>query len=433
MHSVLFLPGPMSTPEPHFTSQEEARASVSHLLTRASSYPCSAATPAFSRLAQSTSTFQLALDALLPALDPPTPCELTDRILASFILFALYAPHPISINPFKSVLFVTFVKEREKALAVAATNGGVAPNEPLVWVLWKILKGDGDDIGPYSPSALARSLLPPNFRATKLILDETLYHTASDLDDATYSPSPYETHDPTPPRSVPITSDDVNAALAHAMRLLLAARARVLSLAEQRTLAPFLPALASSSLLAPADLAPLVSYNPGLAHPLIAALLSDSNNNTSTSDYHTANHTTAGVLDALARLPPTLPSLDVLGRLLRDPTSTATTMQGAHLTVSALVRGEVLGRFVEGAIGALERAEREQAEMGEGGDRVEKGVQHLCRFYTALIKAGLVDPASDADSAAMAGFSLRYARFGEAMGLYRVLVGGRGPRGVEFS
>jgi hypothetical protein len=125
--------------------------------------------------------------------------QLTSRILASFILFALYAPHPIAINPFKSVLFVTFVKERDKARAAAA--GGVAPNEPLVWVLWKILKGDGEDvrvcissspysiarlftksknqIGPYSPSALARSLLPPNFRATKLILDDTLYRAAA--------------------------------------------------------------------------------------------------------------------------------------------------------------------------------------------------------------------------------------------------------------
>lgn len=54
------------------------------------------------------------------------------------------------INPFKSVLFVTFVKEREKAVSVA-NDGGVCPNEQLVWVLWKILKGDGNDVCGFIP------------------------------------------------------------------------------------------------------------------------------------------------------------------------------------------------------------------------------------------------------------------------------------------
>ncbi|KAJ7131899.1 hypothetical protein C8R43DRAFT_1133567 [Mycena crocata] len=133
------------------------RIEKSHLLIRAREYPCSA----FTRLAQSTSTFQLALDVLLP-------------LASSFLLFSLYAPHPIGLNPFKSVLFATFRKERETAVA-AAGGGGVAPNEPLVWVLGKTLKGDGDDTGPYSPSALAHSLLPPDLRAAKLVLEDAFY------------------------------------------------------------------------------------------------------------------------------------------------------------------------------------------------------------------------------------------------------------------
>ena len=71
--------------------------------------------------------------------------QLSQRILVAFLLYALYAPHPIAINPFKSVLFVTFVKEREKAVD-AAQGGEVSPNEQFVWVLWKILKGDGNDV-----------------------------------------------------------------------------------------------------------------------------------------------------------------------------------------------------------------------------------------------------------------------------------------------
>jgi hypothetical protein len=39
------------------------------------------------------------------------------------------------------------VQEREKAVSVAKA-GDVCPNEQLVWVLWKFLKGDGNDVSP---------------------------------------------------------------------------------------------------------------------------------------------------------------------------------------------------------------------------------------------------------------------------------------------
>lgn len=63
----------------------------------------------------------------------------------AYILYSLYAPHPISINPFKSVLCATFIRERDAAVQVA-NSGGVGENEQLIWVLWKILKGDGSDV-----------------------------------------------------------------------------------------------------------------------------------------------------------------------------------------------------------------------------------------------------------------------------------------------
>lgn len=69
----------------------------------------------------------------------------------SYILYSLYAPHPISLNPFKSVLYATFVRERDSAVQVANT-GAVSESEQLVWVLWKILKGDGSDVS--LPSSL---------------------------------------------------------------------------------------------------------------------------------------------------------------------------------------------------------------------------------------------------------------------------------------
>jgi hypothetical protein len=71
--------------------------------------------------------------------------KLPQRILAAYILYSLYAPHPISINPFKSALFDTFTKERNTAVQLAG-EGKASDNEQLVWVLWKVLKGDGDHV-----------------------------------------------------------------------------------------------------------------------------------------------------------------------------------------------------------------------------------------------------------------------------------------------
>jgi len=60
----------------------------------------------------------------------------------------------MAINPFKSVLFNTFVRERGHAVRIGA-SGATGENEQLVWVLWKILKGDGNDVSPNSPNVFA--------------------------------------------------------------------------------------------------------------------------------------------------------------------------------------------------------------------------------------------------------------------------------------
>ncbi|KAJ7452199.1 hypothetical protein FB451DRAFT_1409356 [Mycena latifolia] len=101
------------------------------------------------------------------------------------------------------------------------------------------------------------------------------------------------------------------AATAHATRLLLAARTRVLSLAEQCQLAPQLPtpAASESALLAPPDFTSLAVHNPALAAALFRTLTPP-----------TAS-LRASYLSALAGLPATLPTFDVLGRLLRDSSS----------------------------------------------------------------------------------------------------------------
>jgi biopolymer transport protein ExbD len=69
--------------------------------------------------------------------------------MVSFILCSPYAPHPIAVNLPKSALFVAYVKEREKAVEITS-DGSVSLKEQLVWMLWKILKGDGNDVGVHT-------------------------------------------------------------------------------------------------------------------------------------------------------------------------------------------------------------------------------------------------------------------------------------------
>jgi len=82
----------------------------------------------------------------------------------AYILYSLYAPHPIAINPFKSVLFDTFTKERDAAIQLAE-EGNASDNEQLVWVLWKVLKGDGDHVRGHIFYSMAASHSPGLARA----------------------------------------------------------------------------------------------------------------------------------------------------------------------------------------------------------------------------------------------------------------------------
>jgi hypothetical protein len=418
---------------PHLVSGDPC-ASVGHLLTKAHTLPCSTAAQAFSQLVQPTSRFQLALDALLPVLGTSNN-ELAQRILVSFILYSLYAPHPISINPFKSVLFATFVQERDFAVRVS-NDGSICESEQLVWVLWKILKGDGNDIGPYTPSTLARSPLPPKLRAVNLTLDEETYATEPniyDTDDVASHLANSKQRDGLRVITTDFPAGEISSAsaimqetkispeddkknenISKAMSLLLAARERVLTLSEQRFLSPAIPQLISPAMVTSLDLVPLISNNPTLAYPLFVALLTQPSTKLSSLRL-------SAYLNVLKYMPPTLPSFDLLGRLLRDPTEIADFTTGGRTTIADLVRVEVLGRFIHESINWLDSAEREEREGRVSDDRFAKGVQNLCRFYNSLLKMSLMDPTSDADSTEMRHFTLRNSHFEEAGALFRIL------------
>ena len=70
---------------------------------------------------------------------------LCGRILASYILYFLYFTSPEAMKPYGAVFIEVFNRERDIA-RTESERGGVSETEQLVWVLWKILKGDGGDV-----------------------------------------------------------------------------------------------------------------------------------------------------------------------------------------------------------------------------------------------------------------------------------------------
>lgn len=172
--------------------------------------------------------------------------------------------------------------------------------------------------------------------------------------------------------------------LSQGMALFLAARDRVLTLSEQRVstssrsssplcvltayprqiLGPLIPQLTSTPLITSHDLPPLIAHNPTLAHPILVALF--------------AQPTIDTCLDVLRHLPPTLPTFDLLGRLLPDSTVVTDRATGGRTTVADLIRSEVLGWFLHEAIQWLDRAEEEERAGVISDDRFAKGVQNVC-------------------------------------------------------
>lgn len=447
MQTATYRPSPVpSQLAQTSTTADPVRASVAHLLSRAHEIPCTAAAQAFNQLVQPAVRFGIALDILLPVLSGRT--ETPRRILAVYILYFMYASHPVTMNPFRSAFAEVFLREREVS-RVESERGSVSENEQLVWVLWKVLKGDGEDLGPYSPTTLSRSPLPPKLRASQLTIDDSITLEDDDLHDSYNSEksslSPIATNglSSTPSisrtpvdtgsgmRASPVVTgeESVRELVDQGIHLLLAACQRVLTLSEQRIVVLVLPHFAPQGVIALQSLPSLLNLNPALGHPLIVSLLSTTAGTTSGPQLPRAD-----VLEVIRQLPPVLPSFDILGRLLRDPTLIASSSNDydanqingmPKTTVADLIRTEVLGGFVLNAIGWVERSEKSAAEGFINDDRVAKGVQNLCRFYNSLIKLGIVDPKSDVDSAEMAHFALAHARFEDANSLYRVLAMGK--------
>lgn len=125
------------------------------------------------------------------------------------------------------------------------------------------------------------------------------------------------------------------------------------------------------------DLPSIVANNPNLAYQLFLALLTTSNAQ-SQGPYP--------YLDVLTKLPPTLPSFDLLVRLLRDTSIVIDPATGGKTTVADVVRVETLGRFIHESIKWLDNAEREEREGLISDDRFAKGVQNVGSHYAVWLR-----------------------------------------------
>jgi hypothetical protein len=116
------------------------------------------------------------------------------------------------------------------------------------------------------------------------------------------------------------------------------------------------------------DLPSIVANNPNLAYQLFLAL------------FTAANAQSQGpypYLNVLTKLPPTLPSFDLLVRLLQDTSVVIEPATGGKTTIADIVRVEALGRFIHESTKWLDNAEREEREGLISDDRFAKGVQNV--------------------------------------------------------
>jgi len=347
--------------------------------------------------------------------------QIAQRILVAYTIHSIYAPHPIAINPFRSVLYTAFVAERKRAVQAPVGDGDIAKNEQFVWVLWKILKGDGNDLGPYSPITLARSPLPYELRATNLVLEEDAFTesgSSSSLQDSNGRVSPSVNGS----AMISPSQDEAAEEFARGARLLLDARSRTLTLSERNLVLALLPDLShpSAKVLDLSEVGHITSKNPSMRYPLYAALLT----------HHFADTRSAAsglermeqMVADLRELPLSLNSFDMLGSMLRDetPIRDPVTPDG-KTTIGVLVKREALGGFLSSCIQTVEWAEREEREGLVSDDRVARYVKGLCMFYGRLIETDIVDATDDVATAEMKHFALRYSRFEDANALYRTL------------
>ncbi|KDQ18668.1 hypothetical protein BOTBODRAFT_52617 [Botryobasidium botryosum FD-172 SS1] len=419
------------------------------------SSPCSAALNAFENLIPPISRFQFALEAILPVLSSSTHLY-PQRILAAYILCALYMPHPIRANPFSPVLENVLAKEKA---TIIPDEADVDQKEIFIWVLEKIMRDEAKDIAETSPSILVQ--IPPRALSNGISLQSIVQQTSSSPQN-----SPSEGRAESILISIAAVSgpDDTahgseDPAQDNISRLLVCARRRVLTLSEQRIISAAIPTLEIPYLvhLVPAHfLSDITGLNTSLAYHILVKIFCAKDIEWSSNPEHNNTYNREDVqesyLVALRQLGPTLQCFDLIGKLLATPSlvyaSGSSIWRHRHedLALGDLIFRDVVGGFISRCISILEHEESQEREGLRNEDGCARGVKLLCMFYKSIagqhrpanteassssmaaqkpapsIIADSVQSLFDAIDAEMTQFALRFSRYEDALILYQSLV-----------
>ncbi|KAH7105250.1 hypothetical protein BKA62DRAFT_692211 [Auriculariales sp. MPI-PUGE-AT-0066] len=408
--------------------------------------------------------FTHALSVVLPELTDPQ-ADSSRRILAAFMLHALYSEDAKNraLNPFNTALADAFVRERRRLVdpAERPTPG----QSQLVWALWLIATGHGDDLAIVSPVSLATSSLPSDVQPASLQLPSEsqnaadssfISHSSSlvDPDDTFIAPTNQSkgypgvigrtstnrfgaamspsigviggrrtetavAHKPSPsPSSLPAV--DVSPAyvdsLEPAIKLISAACTRVLNLSEQRV-----------CVLNAREFVGLVLQNAPLAAEYASlALRGETELSLPLAPGGAHFEDVRPLLDAAVSLPPTLHTFEFWGRLLRDNNPIASSGPTSGVTGLGLgTAGPSHAVNLSSTASTVSDYIRTTAELVQhvygADDRVARGVSGVCRFYSNLIKLRLIDTSSDEQTVEMTAFALAHSSYDDARKVYREL------------
>lgn len=165
-------------------------------------------------------------------------------------------------------------------------------------------------------------------------------------------------------------------------------------------LTPLIPKLtAPPAVITSIDLGGMISNNSALAYLAVVGLLSNAPTSSPPSippnGQGNPNENGNGIpllsyLEVLRHLPPTLPSFDLFGRLLKDRTvvpditiqqPSGLPVGGGNTTIADLVRLEVLGWFIHSCVDWLDRWDEEERSGGRFDGGFGIGVRNVSVIY----------------------------------------------------
>ncbi|KAF9514399.1 hypothetical protein BS47DRAFT_1485122 [Hydnum rufescens UP504] len=411
-------------------NQMSLNRTVLALFSSSLSQPCALGFKRFQALIPQGLHFEAALSELLPVLrrgtdasDVHTNVSLQERwarrIFCAYIIYALYLPHSISINPFTSSL-----EEITSEISQSIPGTEDAEERALMWslgiCLQSILQDRGSLLDDRTPLQLSLTGIQfSEARPTTKEENPVMSRRPPEIDSSQLRGRSF------PPQngnldhgdsSVIEKSEDTMSIDQQWANIATAAQSRVITLSEQRIILSGLskiPPPTLRSFLGPETLASLTTWNIRIATPIISHLLQ------SPESHPGPDTVREPYLAALCQLHPTLNSWSTFKWAL--PSS----------ELRRLIRYRVIDTFISNALQIIEANERENpGDVDDEGPTV-RAVQLLCKFVRSVLRSDSLSMSSTGAEETetfrggldveLTNFALSHSRLTEANALYRLL------------